>query len=128
MQTHDSSGAQVLGSLKLENGILQLSTNSLTRMERGSEMLRSALGELVGAGISDITSVQDALKKHRAAPAQQADSESSIPPEVAAEIVQQFHDRHYRAWLDMRLPALDGISPKQAVRTKHGRDEVVTLL
>ena len=128
MQTHDSSGAQVLGSLKLENGILQLSTNSVARMERGSEMLRAALGELVGAGLSDITSVEDALKKHRAAPAQQAHPESAIPPEVAAEIGRQFHDRHYRAWIDMRLPALDGLSPRQAVRTKHGRDEVVALL
>ena len=42
--------------------------------------------------------------------------------------MREFFDRHYREWIGMPLPALDGRSPKQAVRTKRGRDEVVALL
>jgi hypothetical protein len=54
IQTHDAAtGGQVFGFLKLEDGALQLSTNSVARMKRGSEMLHAALGELIGAGAGE---------------------------------------------------------------------------
>ncbi len=51
-----------------------------------------------------------------------------IPPEIARQIIQGHMDRHYRETLDAPIPALDGKSPRQAVRSKTGRADVVDWL
>jgi hypothetical protein len=38
------------------------------------------------------------------------------------------YDEHYRGWLDEPIPALDGKTPREAVRTKRGRERVAELL
>lgn len=35
---------------------------------------------------------------------------------------------HYRAWVDMELPALKGKTPRQAMKTGDGREMVEALL
>jgi hypothetical protein len=35
---------------------------------------------------------------------------------------------HYRRWLDMSLPVLDGRTPREAVRSADGREMVDALL
>jgi hypothetical protein len=50
--------------------------------------------------------------------------EPDLPPEVA-EPIHSYLDDHYRRALDDRLPLLDGKTPRQAVKTKKGRAQVV---
>ena len=40
----------------------------------------------------------------------------------------EFKRRHYAGWPDDPLPALDGQTPRDAVRTKKGRHAVEVLL
>ncbi len=122
------TGEQVFGSLKLEESALRFSTNSLARKERGNEILTAALGNLIGAGLTSLTNVQDALNRARETASTKAGTDDSVPPEVAADVLRQFYNQHYCEWIGMPLPALDGRSPKDAVRTKSGEDEVVALL
>ena len=129
LQTHDAAtGGQVFGNLELVDGALRLSTNSVTRMNRGKEMLHAALGELIGTGLTSLTSVEETLRQSRETAPTKSSAKDEVPPEIAAGIMREFSDRHYRAWIGTPLPALDGRSPRQAVRTKRGRDEVVALL
>ena len=123
-----ATGDHVFGSLKLENGALTFSTNSLARKERGNEILKEALGDLIGTGLTSLTNVQDALDRARETPSTRKAATDDVPPEVAADVTRQFLDQHYREWISMPLPALDGLSPKEAVRTKRGEDDVVALL
>src|SRR5439155_480926 len=51
-----------------------------------------------------------------------------VPPEVAAEVVSEFYERHYRGWLDEPLPALDGRTPRQAAGLKSARPKLISLL
>ena len=122
------TGEHVFGSLKLENGALTFSTNSLARKERGNVVLKEALGDLIGAGLTSLTNVQDALDLARETRSTRKVAKDEVPPEVAAGVVRQFFDQHYREWISMPLPSLDGLSPKEAVRTKRGEDDVVALL
>lgn len=62
-----------------------------------------------------------ALKPH-------AERSPPIPPAVADQIVRKYKARHYESWLDMSLPVLDGLTPRQAVRRKAGRERVDVLL
>ncbi len=43
-------------------------------------------------------------------------------------MLRAFKAQHYAAWLDMKLPALRGKSPREAVRKTAGRRDVGQLL
>jgi hypothetical protein len=43
-------------------------------------------------------------------------------------MILDFKRRHYADWLDQPLPALGGKTPRVAVRTKAGREQVDLLL
>ena len=122
------TGKQVLALLRLEKGALQLSTNSVARMKRATELLERALGQEISAGLTSLTPAQGALRQAGERRPTKAGDADGIPPEVVAKITRQFFDRHYRDWMDTALPILDGRSPRQAVSTERGQDEVVALL
>ena len=42
--------------------------------------------------------------------------------------MQELKAGHYAEWVDQPLPALGGQTPRQAMRTKRGREEVRILL
>ena len=54
--------------------------------------------------------------------------DSGPPPEVAEQVLREYLDDHYRRTLDDPLPVLDGKTPRQAVKTKKGRRQVVDWL
>ena len=47
---------------------------------------------------------------------------------VAEQVIHSYLDDHYRRALDDPLPLLDGKTPRQAVKTKKGRAQVVGWL
>ncbi|MCK5795725.1 MAG: hypothetical protein KAI47_00965 [Deltaproteobacteria bacterium] len=52
----------------------------------------------------------------------------ALPTEETDSFVIQMKTQHYVAWPDHPLPALDGATPREAIRTKAGRYEVDLLL
>ncbi len=48
-------------------------------------------------------------------------------PEVRAQITAMMQDR-WKRWLDEPIPALDGKTPRQAAKTKEGRERLEALL
>jgi hypothetical protein len=46
----------------------------------------------------------------------------------ADELVLDHYERHYRAWLDEPVPALEGVSPREAARSEALRPALVSLL
>jgi len=104
---------------------LVLATVSRQRAERGRALLEAAAGPAVAYRATSSESVPRALERR---PARRARSEDDVPPEAAAEIVQAFYERHYRAWLDEPLPALDGRTPREAANLKSARPKVIALL
>jgi hypothetical protein len=126
-QTIDpETGAHVLAMMTLETDALLLTTNSLTRMQNGIAMLDVALAGLIKTKSSSTTTVDEMLKRR---PKNEGrDTEKEVPPHIAAKIRHEYFDKHYQDWLDSPLPGLDGRTPRQAVQTKSGQDEVVELL
>jgi len=112
------------GTFVLEKGRVALETVSRQRAERGRALLEAAAGPAVSYRATSHENVQRALERR---PARRARPEDEVLPE-AAEIVQTFYDRHYRAWLDEPLPALDGRTPREAASLKSARPKVIALL
>ena len=57
-----------------------------------------------------------------------SDALELTPDEIVEAALRQVLDRHYRETLTSPLPMLGGRTPKQAVRSKAGRQQVVTWL
>ncbi len=51
-----------------------------------------------------------------------------IPPETKTAILEQFYRQTYANWADEPIPALKNKTPRQAIRSKAGRREVVEIL
>ena len=120
----DEGGRTSLGSAEIVGDALTLSTNSRERAERGRDLLASHLGELVGRALTSHQDLQKMLEEHP----KSTPSEPDLPPEVAEQAIHSYLDDHYRHALDDPLPLLDGKTPRQAVKTKKGRAQVVGWL
>ena len=122
--TRGDSGARVLGSIDIKDRSVILSTNSMRRAERGQALVASVLDGLVGQPMTSLQSLNRALEERRDMPP----AEPPLPPEAAAEVLRTYFDQHYRETLDQPIPFFDGKSPRQAARTKKGRERVVAWL
>ena len=121
----DDSGRTSLGNVEIRNGALLLSTNSMERAQRGRDLLSSHLGDLVGVPLISHEDIERMLDK---SPGPRASEKDEILPEVAAQVLHHYLDDHYRRTLDHQLPILDGKTPRQAVKTKKGRAQVIEWL
>jgi hypothetical protein len=102
-----------------ENGV-RIETNSLGRADILRSRLEGICGELVRHRLREHQDPTSQAVPPPAAPV-------APPPEVAA-LMQQEMERMMRSWLDQSVPALQGKTPRQAARTKRGREQVDLLL
>jgi hypothetical protein len=58
----------------------------------------------------------------------ESDTAAAIAPEVEAQAVRAFYEKHYREWLDIPVPALGDRTPRHAARLKTVRPMLIELL
>ena len=117
---HAPGERRAYGSVKIDGGKLTLACISRERLERGKELLADLAGAHLRHLGDDFRTVEDATLDSGKAP--------EVPRELELEIVRQALAQHYQKWLDMRLPALDGKTPREAARTPQGRPKLINLL
>jgi hypothetical protein len=128
LKTYDERGGQVLGSVRLDPAAVVLQTNSAERAERGRTLLSEALGSLVGSPLTAMQTAEQAMAEQAAEGPVGASPEPPLPPEELAAVLHDTLDRHYRDVISQPLPILGGKSPRQAVRSKTGRQQVAQWL
>lgn len=57
-----------------------------------------------------------------------ASPEEGIPPEVEAEILKRFYQDRYTRFLDEEIPALNGLTPRQAAADPESRELLLELM
>ena len=120
------NGQQPLGgTLELMPGVVRLTTNSMERAQRGQTVLETLLEGLIGPALSSLQTPEQMLDEHRTHRQEAADD---IDPAIKAEIIQHTLDQHYRQVLDEPVPALGDKTPRQCVRSKRGREQVIEWL
>ncbi|WP_298211440.1 SEC-C metal-binding domain-containing protein [Ferrimicrobium sp.] len=132
---HSAQHKMVRGWLEREDDQLVLTTNAVEREE-------TILGLLMGA-FDDLEIVEATRLDFEGARQQAQDEEdASLTPaspgrslteeEIASSGVQAALDRFIRereiAWLDESIPALHGLTPRQAANDPSRREELVALL
>ncbi len=117
---------RVLGTWRFQGPRLVLETMSRQRAARGRVWLEGIAGKAVRHRATACETLASALT--RGSPEAHHQEADQIPPEVSAEIVQKFQDRHYRAWLDAPVPALKNRTPRAAARSRTLRPQLIDLL
>jgi hypothetical protein len=117
--------AKVLGRAFFDRDTLILECSSRERLERGKELIQKHISGVRHKvdSYEDIYKHLDSLKEK---PTQKPPSD--IPFEVQQQLYDKFMERHCRKWLTEKIPALGGKTPKQAIRSKNGREQVKELL
>jgi len=119
------TGRVVLASVTLSGKQLELSVNSRRRLERARAFIEPLLSGLLGQPEVAIKSVEDAMAEKRDEPSSR---QRPVPKRVEREVTQRYLDSHYRGWLDEKIPALGGKSPREVARDFEGREQLVLLL
>ena len=113
----------VLGWLRLDPEALRIETNSRAR----ADALRARVEGACGSGLRHrAREHMDPLEVAKQ-PGQALQPPSPASPEQQ-RLVAEFKERHYAAWLDQPLPALNQKTPRQCVGTAAGRAAVDLLL
>jgi hypothetical protein len=123
--TMEDSGT-VLGTVELAGRRVTLQVNSEARAARGRALLEAALQGLVRPPLMERQELEQVLAEQRASGPQPPSS--GLSPGEERAVLRQVMDEHYRGLLDQPIPALGGMSPRQAVRTAKGREKVVAWL
>ena len=111
----------IRANLRRDGEELVVDTNSETRLERVLTRL-SAIAEIVSQ-----------TARPMANPAEVAAAAEELPPSeppepVGADVVEQVVDMMERRWLDENVPALGGMTPRQASADPTRRDDLIALL
>lgn len=123
----------ILGDVIIERSRLTIHVNSVQRANRIKQIIGKQLSgakykatviETVEAKLKDMQSQESSPE---ALAAKKKRQEIEAMPEVQ-EAMDKMLRAHYETWLDKELPALDGKTPRQAIKTKNGREKVETLL
>jgi hypothetical protein len=126
LETVMDNDLRVLGNIELRGGFLCLSANSAMRAEKGTALIRRALGDLVRTPLTEIRTMQQMMAERPAKDGKTPSSE--MPPELAEQIIHEYLDQYYRETLDQPVGMLGDKTPRQAVKTQTGRQKVAEWL
>jgi hypothetical protein len=109
----------IIAHVELSESRLLAKTNSVARADAVREQIERACGSLVSARVRSHTDPASAQLEPRA---------PRIPTPEEQAIVLEVKERHYAQWLNDTIPALGGKTPREAARTKSGREQLTMIL
>ena len=111
----------LISTFELSEEKLVAKVNSENRAERIIALIEDNLGDLVeNVEQEPIPFDPDAMHKNT--------EQDDIPLEIKEEIITDFLDDHYTKWMDMPIPALNGMTPSQAAKKPGSRKQLIRLM
>lgn len=123
---NQSPRRMVIGRAVVSQGKLRLETNSIARADALRERIEEATGSLIRHRAREHSDPVAGMKDPGSRP--RAEKPDALPPELSHRLILGAKARHYADWADHPLPALNGNTPRVAVRTKVGREQVEMLI
>lgn len=103
---------------------LELFTRSITAADTQKAWFTYVAGDAVSYLTREISDPM-ALIQNQDKISPRADSNI---PETVQQHVHDYKKKYYANWVDESLPALNGKTPSEAVKTPHGRKDVIAIL
>jgi hypothetical protein len=115
-------GRRILANLTLTPATLEVETPSKRRLDDCRQRLEELLGKHIQLVEAKVRDVDKALRKRK--PRAEPEEPFIPPPEFIAEL----EEKMLRQWIDDSIPALGGLTPREAVKTPEGRRQVLALI
>jgi hypothetical protein len=125
---HKGWNNTVMGQITLQENRLILETNSAERNQRGKKLLTKYLGDAISF---QKTLIESPEKKIKSKPASSSKDKEDINLMELPEVQEQLKamvKAHWENWFDDSLPALNNQTPREAAKTKEGRERLEALL
>lgn len=116
------SGVSIRGSVTVTQAELFAFCLSQERMDALVALLEERLGSLVRFKTSRRTPLKAPVLE------EERPKKDALPKELEAQIIGKHLDEHYRRWPDLPVPALRGLTPRQAVADPATRPLLEELL
>ncbi len=117
-------GEKLLASVEIEGGRLMLFATSPRQLEKAKARLAAAVGD---AAVHKTDVFEDAQVAVAEGMSELGDDPEKLTPEMQAEL-RVYLEEELNAWLDIPIPLLGDRTPRQAVRTKRGKEDVKMML
>jgi SEC-C motif len=131
------AGKVLLGNIKIDRDRLIAEVNSNRRAQRIRRLIERRLGPGAKYKTTVIEPIESQFQERWKAAAGGARSEANDTegssalsidaPEVRA-MMEETARQHWEAWFDLPVPALDNMTPRQAAKTREGRELLESLL
>lgn len=115
------AGQRILASVTLTRTRLEAEAMSQSRLDA----CRERLDDLLGDGIRLLETRTKSLEQAMGEASPIDLEEPLLPP---AEVLAEIEERMLREWIDESIPALGGLTPREAVKTPEGREKVLELI
>lgn len=117
----------LVGRATLEGRTLRLETNSRERADRLRTLVAARLGPIASFRIREHADPIAGVGAGRDRGGRRTPPREPPPPEVL-ELMRRMQAEHYQRWLDESIPALGGLTPRQAAAKKGAPRQRLELL
>jgi hypothetical protein len=111
----------VLARVVVMSDRLQIETNSDNRADAFGRRVRDACAGLLNESWRDTQSLSSVVPSDAPQP-------KPVPSEEERAMFRQIKEKHYRKWMDLPIPALEGQTPRAAARSAKSREKLELLL
>jgi hypothetical protein len=114
----------ILGELELEPGKLWLKALSRERAEKGRSLIERIAGDAVRFRATSFQVPEQVL-------ADMQTGDPGEPQQVSTEqteLLLEYYEHHYRSWIDEEVPALGGLTPRQASQSDTGKPRLAEMI
>lgn len=116
-----------IAHLKIEDGVLLVDTNSVNRSDRMLVRLKQLIGGFEVIERSD-KSIAEVMRDTDSMDDPFAESERADVPEEVIEALEAHREKLEDRWLDESIPALGGMTPRQASQDPTRKEDLLRLL
>jgi hypothetical protein len=117
-------GRRVLAQLKLTPTTLEIEATSQQRLDNCRRRLEQLLADRIDLVATETKAAGQVLRE----PGPRAEPRESAQPMPPPELIAELEEKMLRQWIDESIPALDGLTPREAVKTPEGRRQVLELI
>jgi SEC-C motif len=122
-----SARVTVIAQIELQSARLKVATNSTKRADNARALIEAALGTLVRYRIREETSATAAMNPD-ISPQRESLAPDVAPTPEMQDAMRQFREQYMREWLDESIPALGGLTPREAAADKRNHKALNLLL
>lgn len=125
---HRSWDNTIVGRVVLSERALRVETNSTRRADSLRAAVERQLDALVRFRLRAEDNIEQMMEEMRSNPAPAKMPPHGDMPAEAAAIARELRQEHMRNWVDDSIPALGGLTPREAAKSKSGRRKLALLL